>query len=134
MKIRNLAFALFVCLSLSLIVSAHPGRTDSSGGHTNHTTGEYHFHHGYPEHQHYDFDGDGILDCPLNVEERNKSPKPHNATEPSRSESHNVEEENDTVGSVLELIVACIVFGIIGVSVIIFVLVLTKEAIERIRK
>lgn len=41
---------------------AHSGRTDSSGGHYNHTTGEYHYHHGYPAHQHpngvcpYDFD------------------------------------------------------------------------------
>lgn len=39
----------------------HPGRTDAKGGHTNHNTGEYHYHHGYPEHQHingecpYDF-------------------------------------------------------------------------------
>lgn len=34
------------------IVFAHSGRTDSSGGHYNHSTGEYHYHHGYPAHQH----------------------------------------------------------------------------------
>ena len=37
---------------LSVPVSAHSGRTDSNGGHTNHQTGEYHYHHGYPAHQH----------------------------------------------------------------------------------
>ncbi len=42
-------------LSLSLTPSdglAHGGRTDSSGGHYNRSTGEYHFHHGYSAHQH----------------------------------------------------------------------------------
>jgi hypothetical protein len=56
------AIALF--LSLSFVAYAHPGRTDSDGGHTDHSTGEYHYHHGYPAHQHYDIDGDGDLDCP----------------------------------------------------------------------
>ena len=46
-------FLLLFCMLLSTIVaSAHSGGTDSSGGHTNHSTGEYHYHHGYPAHQH----------------------------------------------------------------------------------
>lgn len=56
------AFALF--FSLAVTAFAHPGKTDSKGGHTDHSTGEYHYHHGYSAHQHYDQDGDGILDCP----------------------------------------------------------------------
>ena len=46
---------------ISFSVYAHPGRTDSRGGHYNRSTGEYHYHHGYPAHQHpngvcpYDF-------------------------------------------------------------------------------
>lgn len=51
-------------LILSITALAHPGRTDSSGGHTNHSTGEYHYHHGYSAHSHSDMDGDGIVDCP----------------------------------------------------------------------
>ena len=31
---------------------AHSGRTDEYGGHWDNTTGEYHYHHGYPAHQH----------------------------------------------------------------------------------
>jgi hypothetical protein len=50
---------LLLCCSSAF---AHPGGTDSKGGHTNHSTGEYHYHHGYSAHQHkngkcpYDFD------------------------------------------------------------------------------
>ena len=59
---------LLLLLSLTLLVpsaAAHPGRTDSDGGHFNRATGQYHWHHGYSEHQHYDMDGDGKPDCPL---------------------------------------------------------------------
>jgi hypothetical protein len=31
---------------------AHSGRTDSSGGHYDRSTGEYHYHHGHSAHQH----------------------------------------------------------------------------------
>lgn len=58
--------ALFLLLSLALLLAlpsyAHPGDLDSKGGHYDRSTGEYHYHHGYPAHQHtggicpYDFD------------------------------------------------------------------------------
>lgn len=50
--------------TLTTYTSAHSGRTDSNGGHLDHSTGEYHYHHGYPAHDHYDIDGDNIKDCP----------------------------------------------------------------------
>lgn len=66
MKFWRISFALVVLLSIIATYSyAHPGRTDGSGGHINHSTGEYHYHHGYSEHQHYDTDGDGVADCPF---------------------------------------------------------------------
>ena len=37
---------------LALTAYAHPGDTDSRGGHYNRTTGVYHYHHGYPAHSH----------------------------------------------------------------------------------
>ena len=60
------AIALFfVLLSIVPITSsAHSGKTDSNGGHYNRSTGEYHYHHGYSAHEHYDMDGDGSDDCP----------------------------------------------------------------------
>lgn len=64
-KYRNGIFLLSLLLIAILTpVFAHPGRTDGAGGHTNHSTGEYHYHHGYDAHQHYDMNGDGIVDCP----------------------------------------------------------------------
>lgn len=43
---------LFVFLSPLNIGYAHSGGTDENGGHYDHSTGEYHYHHGYPAHQH----------------------------------------------------------------------------------
>ena len=74
--------ALLICFAVclfSLLVStvfAHPGKTDSKGGHTNHSTGEYHYHHGYSAHDHYDMDGDGVVDCPYDFDDKtDHSPK-----------------------------------------------------------
>lgn len=61
LQIYPVLFALLVVF-LAMPAQAHPGRTDSSGGHWNRSTGEYHYHHGYSAHQHpngqckYDFD------------------------------------------------------------------------------
>ena len=75
MKKRRLSWIITLALALIVLtfpadVSAHPGRTDSSGGHTNSSTGEYHYHHGYSEHNHYDMDGDGDIDCPYDFDDQ----------------------------------------------------------------
>lgn len=59
---KRLMLLFLIAAISSALAYAHPGGTDSKGGHTNRSTGEYHYHHGYPEHQHtggvcpYDFD------------------------------------------------------------------------------
>ena len=92
MRLRKLFVALALCLSLSVVASAHPGRTDSDGGHTDHSTGEYHYHHGYPAHQHRDLDGDGDLDCPYSFDDKtglsgNKAESSGTKTESSKETS-----------------------------------------------
>lgn len=69
---RLLAVLLIIpiVLLLSTTVSAHSGRTDSNGGHYNHETGEYHYHHGYPEHQHINGQ------CPYLIKEKGKQEIP----------------------------------------------------------
>ena len=58
----KLAIIALLLFTFPLCALAHSGRTDSKGGHMNHSTGDYHYHHGYPEHYHtngkcpYDFD------------------------------------------------------------------------------
>lgn len=69
MKKRLLA--LLLCLFLLCPSAlAHGGKTDANGGHYDRSTGEYHYHHGYPAHQHYDMDGDGIIDCPYDFDDQ----------------------------------------------------------------
>ena len=42
-----------VCVMLLVLTAfAHPGRTDSDGGHSDNINGGYHYHHGYPAHSH----------------------------------------------------------------------------------
>ena len=43
-------FTLFVLVSL--LAFSHPGRTDANGGHHDRKNGGYHYHHGYPAHDH----------------------------------------------------------------------------------
>lgn len=45
MKVVKLKWLMAVCLSVTMIY-AHGGRTDKYGGHTNRSTGEYHYHNG----------------------------------------------------------------------------------------
>lgn len=68
-RILSGAFALALTLPL-LTVSAHPGRTDGNGGHTDSDTGDYHYHHGYEAHAHFDIDGDGTIDCPFDFDDQ----------------------------------------------------------------
>lgn len=62
MKRISLFVFIFLMFLFPFSASAHPGKTDENGGHYDQSTGEYHYHHGYPAHQHengmcpYDFD------------------------------------------------------------------------------
>ena len=52
-KVFTLVTLILLLISFcGVLASAHSGRTDSNGGHTNSATGEYHYHHGYPAHSH----------------------------------------------------------------------------------
>lgn len=62
-------------------VSAHPGKTDGNGGHTNSNTGEYHYHHGYEAHFHIDGQ------CPFEFDDKtgqsSGNPSPNGSGGPS---------------------------------------------------
>lgn len=80
MKTKLLLF-LLVCLLIPVTASAHPGGLDDNGGHINHATGEYHYHHGYEAHQH----PDGV--CPYDFDDRtgqnSGTPSSGQASDPS---------------------------------------------------
>lgn len=64
----SVLFAAVILLPIA--TSAHKGKTDAYGGHYDRSTGEYHYHHGFEAHQHYDINGDGVPDCPYDFEDR----------------------------------------------------------------
>lgn len=84
MRTKLLLF-LLICLLIPVTASAHPGRTDANGGHTDHSTGEYHYHHGYEAHQH----PDGV--CPYDFDDRTgqNSGTPSGSSSSSSSSSSN---------------------------------------------
>ena len=84
-----LAAVVLLAASLLVPVSAHPGKTDANGGHTDHETGEYHYHHGYPAHQHRDMDSDGHPDCPYDFDDKtNYGSDANKTTEGNAATSH----------------------------------------------
>lgn len=65
-----ITIAALITVLLTTVAYAHPGNTDSKGGHRVSDTGEYHYHHGYSAHRHYDADGDGDIDCPYDFKDK----------------------------------------------------------------
>ena len=102
------ALCIFI---LTPIISAHSGKTDSSGGHYDRSTGEYHYHHGYSAHSHYDMDGDGIRDCPYNFKDKTN----YGSTSSSSTTTIKTEQSNKWVfGEILGIILK-----IIGISLLV---------------
>lgn len=64
---KKAAIFLLLLILLCIPAAAHSGGTDENGGHIDHSTGEYHYHHGYPAHQH-----DGGV-CPYNFVDKSGS-------------------------------------------------------------
>lgn len=77
-KFERIIIILMFSLAIIAPSFAHSGRTDSNGGHYVTATGEYHYHHGYPAHDHID----GV--CPYNTIKTNNR---HNSISTSSSTS-----------------------------------------------
>lgn len=72
-KLFPLLLAVVLVSFFVFSVYAHSGKTDTSGGHTDYSTGDYHYHHGYSAHEHYDMDGNGTIDCPYGFTNREQA-------------------------------------------------------------
>lgn len=86
---RRIAFLLCAVLSVLFMIpsSAHSGGTDANGGH--YKNGEYHYHHGYPAHQHVNGK------CPYDFDDRKGETKISNGDIANQAPSENV-YVNDT--------------------------------------
>jgi hypothetical protein len=89
----------------------HSGKTDGNGGHYNHSTGEYHYHHGYSAHSHYDMNGDGIVDCPYsfkdNTSYQSSTSKPKSNTS-NISKSSKKKDQKISTATVAGIVLAVI--------------------------
>lgn len=105
-----------MCLFI-IVASAHSGKTDSYGGHYDNSSGEYHYHHGYSAHQHEDIDGDGIVDCPFDFDDKTNHNDSYNNDTVSDNTQNMVQSNKLSFGDII-----LIVFKIIGISSLILVL------------
>lgn len=94
------------------MVNAHPGRTDGSGGHTNHSTGEYHYHHGHAAHDHYDMDGDGVLDCPYDFDDRTDHNSGNSNSSFNSGKKDSVSKKT-TLADILKAMLECLIPAIL---------------------
>lgn len=92
MKKTLSTLVIFLLIFPTFHVIAHPGNTDSKGGHYNRSTGDYHYHHGYPEHEH----NNGV--CPYEIDDTSEKETYYigriekDDTEPSTTEEETTEE------------------------------------------
>lgn len=123
MSVRRSALLLCVALliisfNFSISAYAHPGRTDSNGGHRNSDTGEYHYHHGYPAHEHYDIDGDGAVDCPYDFDDQTShSSSISNQIKISQKEENLVKARKVTLS---DIIAAMFEYLFVGIAIWLF--------------
>lgn len=109
-------------LLFALNVSAHPGRTDSNGGHYNRSTGEYHFHHGYDDHQH----PDGV--CPYDFDDNTDSSASSNETDDKNNVKTTFIDKVFSNEIILTILSLGLVYGLP------WIIILLKELIVRLLK
>lgn len=135
---KLLKFFLFlivftICLSLSLTAYAHPGKTDSNGGHTDHSTGEYHYHHGYPAHNHSDFDGDGVVDCPYNFDDKTDSGSRYyysDGTSQTSSERDRFSIPEETEVGIVKIWIVCLLIALFVAIILRLALAIRQKNLE----
>lgn len=94
LKLLNKALVFFILsVLLSIICYAHGGKTDANGGHYNSSTGEYHYHHGYPAHQH----PDGI--CPYSYDDKTDHSNGQSYSDDSNKSNNNYSDFNSIVNN-----------------------------------
>lgn len=113
--VRSLVLVPLLALVCLSVVFAHPGKTDADGGHYNRSTGEYHYHHGYPEHQHpngecpYDFDDQtGINSGSPSTGSSSNLPPVRRSY--SSEKSANTSSKSDVMATLVSIVVPALVF------------------------
>lgn len=122
---------LVICLALLLSpASAHSGGTDSKGGHYDHSTGDYHYHHGHPAHDH-----DGGV-CPYDFDDQTGKKSGSSSKTAGRSDSSHSNTASSRKSAAEELWEIAKGLLMIPVSIVGFILILSVPyyLIEFIKK
>lgn len=109
---------LFLVSTLTVPWHAHSGGTDENGGHYDSSTGEYHYHHGYPAHDHEDLDGDGTLDCPYNFVDKTGQSSGMASTSKTPEQPINSKDDEPRSNTLLYCLIACIPLFALGCYII----------------
>lgn len=97
---------LFLSLLLTFTAIAHSGRTDGNGGHYDKSTGEYHYHHGYPAHKHIGGE------CPYNFHDDTN----HSSSSNSSNRAEKSVSATEWVGIVFSTLLIIFLFLAIGLG------------------
>ena len=100
-SIISIFLAIIFVFSFSLTSTAHPGSTDSYGGHYDRSTGGYHYHHGYPAHSHSN-------GCPYNYDD-----KTNHDPSSSQSNGNNNSDDKLTIGNVIKTVILSLLFSLL---------------------
>lgn len=113
---KRIWLASILIFLLSFPVYAHPGKTDSSGGHYVEGTTIYHYHHGYPAHYHTNGKCPYGFDDQTGANSGTSSKKDSDGTLSGSQSNESLEEESDMVLPI-----------IFGVTCLIFLFILWKQ-------
>lgn len=102
---KKVLVALIILIPLLITIAySHSGRTDSAGGHYDRSTGEYHYHHGYPAHQH----PNGICPYETPIEVSPTSPQSNTTTKTYTNTTTTKNDNSNEDNSLLIIFLACI--------------------------
>lgn len=132
MKKKYIALLLIILFAIPAVSFGHSGKTDANGGH-NSDTG-YHYHHGYPPHQHengqcpYDFDDktgwNSGSSTNINTNKSNYSDNESNYVAP-------VEKQKNPVVVLVQYLLMFAMYGIIIWAFIMVIIIAIKKEPEK---
>ena len=119
---RFLVFMSATLLSFTFVL--HSGGTDGKGGHYDNSTGDYHYHHGYEAHDHYDMNGDGVADCPYKFNDKSSNNKNYNTYGNSSGETY---VDNTRTRSEKIALIVTVTFGVALLVASVYIIVESRK-------
>lgn len=130
-------FVLVLPFALTISSVAHPGRTDSRGGHN--SPSGYHYHHGYPAHSHsggvcpYDYDDKTNHDGGNSNDNNNKQnsyTESTTTTNSNKQSSYKTPTANEIHISGADVLSSIVVLIVIGINIYLLVCAIRERPHE----